>query len=146
MCAGVKSILDIAKTLEFLETQRVPVLTFGADEFPAFYARSSGLKADHRFDTAAELAAVIGYHRALGAGTGLLIANPIPAEFALELDGAIADAVAQAAAQGIGGKALTPFLLARINDISGGASLAANIALVRNNACLAAHIAVALTH
>ena len=146
VCAGVKSILDIAKTLEFLETQRVPVLTFGADEFPAFYARSSGLKADHRFDTAAELAAVIGHHRALGAGTGLLIANPIPAEFALDLDSVIADAIAEAAARNIGGKALTPFLLARINDISGGASLAANIALVRNNARLAARIAIALAH
>lgn len=144
VCAGVKSILDIPKTLEFLETQRVPVLTFGADEFPAFYARSSGLKVDHRFDTPAELAAVIRNHRALGAGTGLLIANPIPAEFALDLDRAVADAVAEAATRGIGGKALTPFLLARINEISGGASLAANIALVRNNARLAAHIAIAL--
>ena len=144
VCAGVKSILDIAKTLEFLETQRVPVLTFGTDEFPAFYAQSSGLPVDHRFDTPTELAAVIRNHRALGAGTGLLIANPIPAEFALDLDSAIADAVAEATARGIGGKALTPFLLARINDISGGSSLAANIALVRNNARLAARIAIAL--
>ena len=144
VCAGVKSILDIAKTLEFLETQRVPVLTFGTDEFPAFYAQSSGLPVDHRFDTPTELAAVVRNHRALGAGTGLLIANPIPAEFALDLDSAIADAVAEATARGIGGKALTPFLLARINDISGGSSLVANIALVRNNARLAARIAIAL--
>ena len=146
ICAGVKSILDIPKTLEFLETQRVPVLAFGTDEFPAFYARRSGLKVDHRFDTPAELAAVIAHHRALGAGSGLLIANPIPAEHALDLDDTIASAIADAAAKGIGGKALTPFLLARINDISGGRSLIANIALVRNNAALAAQIAVALAH
>ena len=146
ICAGVKSILDIPKTLEFLETQRVPVLAFGTDDFPAFYARSSGLKVDHRFDTPGELAAVIAHHRTLGAGSGLLIANPIPAEHALDLDDTIATAVADAAAQGIGGKALTPFLLARINDISGGRSLVANIALVRNNAALAAQIAVALAH
>ena len=146
ICAGVKSILDIPKTLEFLETQRVPVLAFGTDEFPAFYARRSGLKVDHRFDTPAELAAVIAHHRALGAGSGLLIANPIPAEHALDLDDTIASAIADAAAKGIGGKALTPFLLARINEISGGRSLIANIALVRNNAALAAQIAVALAH
>ena len=146
ICAGVKSILDIPKTLEFLETQRVPVLAFGTDDFPAFYARSSGLKVDHRFDTPAELAAVIAHHRALGAGSGLLIANPIPAAHALDLDDTIASAIAEASARGIGGKALTPFLLARINDISGGRSLVANIALVRNNAALAAQIAVALAH
>ncbi len=144
VCAGVKSILDIPKTLEFLETQRVPVLAYGTDDFPAFYSRTSGLKADHRFDTPAEIAEVIHHHRALGAGTGLLIANPIPAEHAIELHAEIAVAVAEAAARGIGGKALTPFLLARLNEITAGRSLSANIALVRNNARLAAQIAVAL--
>ncbi len=144
VCAGVKSILDIPKTLEFLETQRVPVLAYGTDDFPAFYSRTSGLKADHRFDTPAEIAEVIRHHRALGAGSGLLIANPIPAEHAIELEAEIAAAVGEAAERGIGGKALTPFLLARLNELTEGRSLTANIALVRNNANLAARIAVAL--
>ncbi len=144
VCAGVKSILDIPKTLEFLETQRVPVLAYGTNDFPAFYSRTSGLKADHRFDTPAEVAEVIRHHRALGAGSGLLIANPIPAHHAIELEAEIAAAVAAAAELGIGGKALTPFLLSRLNELTEGRSLAANIALVRNNANLAARIAVAL--
>ena len=144
ICAGVKSILDIPKTLEFLETQRVPVLTFGSDEFPAFYSRHSGQKAEHRCDTAGEIAEIIRCHRGLGIGSGLLIANPIPTEHALEIEPIVAAAIADAAKQGIVGKALTPFLLARINALSHGESLAANIALVRNNAALAAKIAVAL--
>ncbi|MBO6717029.1 MAG: pseudouridine-5'-phosphate glycosidase [Rhizobiaceae bacterium] len=146
VCAGVKSILDIAKTLEYLETQRVPVIAYGSDDFPAFYTRSSGLKADHRLDTPAELARAIGIHDALGSGTGVLIANPIPEADALDpafIDGAIAEAVAEAGMRGIGRKELTPFLLARINELSGGRSLKANIALVKNNAALAARIAVA---
>lgn len=148
VCAGVKSILDIGKTLEFLETQRVPVIACGSDDFPAFYTRSSGLKADHRLDTAGEIAEAIRLHAAIGSGTGMLIANPIPAADALDpafIDGAIADAVAEAAQRGIARKELTPFLLARINELSGGKSLAANIALVKNNAALAARIAVALS-
>jgi len=144
VCAGVKSILDIPKTLEFLETQRVPVLTYGSNDFPAFYARSSGLAAEHRCDSAAEIASIIRLHRALGIGSGLLIANPIPPDAALDLEAVIAAAIADAEAHGIAGKALTPFLLARINALSGGDSLAANIALVRNNAAVAAEIAVAL--
>ncbi len=147
VCAGVKSILDIPKTLEFLETQRVPVLAFGTDEFPAFYSRSSGLRVDHRFDRAEDLALVIRNHRALGAGSGLLIANPIPEADAIpgrEIDSVIAAAVAEADAKGILGKALTPFLLARINERTAGRSLAANMALVRSNAVLAAKIAAAL--
>lgn len=144
ICAGVKSILDIPKTLEFLETQRVPVLTYGSDEFPAFYSRHSGQKAEHRCDSPSEIAEIIWRHRSLGIGSGLLIANPIPLESAVEIEAIVSAAIADAASQGIIGKALTPFLLARINALSDGESLAANIALVRNNAALAASIAVAL--
>ncbi len=147
VCAGVKSILDIAKTLEYLETQRVPVYAFGTDDFPAFYTRSSGLKADHRFDSAKELARAIRFHKALGTGTGVLVANPIPEADALQpafIDGMIAQAVEDAAAKGISRKELTPFLLARLYQLTGGVSLTANIALVKNNAALAARLAAAL--
>jgi len=147
VCAGVKSILDIPKTLEYLETQRVPVIAYGTHEFPAFYSRESGERVEQRLDTPAEIAQAIRLHRRLGSGTGLLIANPIPAEHGRpsgEIERAVAAAVAEAAGRGLGGKALTPFLLSRINELTGGASLKANIALVRNNAALAARIAVAL--
>lgn len=146
VCAGVKSILDIAKTLEYLETQRVPVIAYGTDQFPAFFTRTSGFKADHRLDTAEEIASAMHLHHKLGTGTGLLIANPIPEEAALSnafIDGTIADAVREAEQKGIGRKELTPFLLARINELSKGESLKANIALVKNNAALAARMAVA---
>lgn len=146
VCAGVKSILDIAKTLEYLETQRVPVITYGTEEFPAFFTRQSGFKADHRLDTPEEIARAMHLHHQLGTGTGLLIANPIPEAAALThefIDGTIADAVKEADERGIGRKELTPFLLARINELSGGESLKANIQLVRNNAALAARMAVA---
>ena len=147
VCAGVKSILDIPKTLEVLETNRVPVIAYGTDAFPAFFARESGYPADHRLDTAAELAAAIDTHDALGTGTGVLIANPVPEEDALapaEIDGIIDEAIAAADAQGVTRKDLTPFLLARIVEKSEGRSLKANISLVRNNARLAADIAVAM--
>jgi pseudouridine-5'-phosphate glycosidase len=147
VCAGVKSILDIPKTLEVLETQRVPVLTVGSDDFPAFYLPSSGEPADHRFDTAEEVARVVDLHFALGTGTGMLVANPVPAELAADADeigAAIARALAEADEKGIHRKAVTPFLLARIAELTDGRSLAANIALVRNNARLAGRIAVAL--
>ncbi|MER8404459.1 MULTISPECIES: pseudouridine-5'-phosphate glycosidase [unclassified Mesorhizobium] len=146
VCAGVKSILDIAKTLEYLETQRVPVIAYGSDDFPAFYTRSSGLKADHRLDTPDEIARAMLLHDEMESGTGILVANPIPEADALDpafIDGTIAAAVAEAEKRGIGRKELTPFLLARINELSQGRSLKANIALVRNNAALAARIAVA---
>lgn len=146
VCAGVKSILDIAKTLEYLETQRVPVIAFQSDDFPAFYTRSSGLKADHRLDTAEDIARAMLLHEQIGSGTGILVANPIPQVDALDpafIDGTITAAVAEAETRGIGRKELTPFLLARINELSQGRSLKANIALVRNNAALAARIAVA---
>ncbi len=147
VCAGAKSILDIPKTLEVLETQGVPVLGYRTDDFPAFYARTSGARLEHRRDTPAELAAVIAAQRALGIAAGILIANPIPAEHALDaadIDATIARAVADAGAQGITGKALTPFLLSRIVDLTDGRGLVANIALIRNNAALAARVAVAL--
>ena len=147
VCAGAKSILDIPKTLEVLETQGVPVVGFGTDFFPAFFARSSGERLEHRFDTPAGLAALIAAHRRLDLPGGILIGNPVPEADALpaeEMDTIIRRAVAEAAAQGIAKKAVTPFLLARIVELTGGRSLATNIALIRNNARLAAHVAVEL--
>ncbi|TNM64005.1 pseudouridine-5'-phosphate glycosidase [Aliirhizobium smilacinae] len=146
VCAGVKSILDIAKTLEYLETQRVPVIAYGTDDFPAFFTRKSGYKADHKLDSAAEIAKAMWLHHQFGTGTGLLIANPIPEAAALTpefIDGTITDAVREAEERGIGRKELTPFLLARINELSKGESLKANIELVKNNATLASKMAVA---
>ncbi len=146
VCAGVKSILDIPKTLEYLETQRVPIIAHGSDDFPAFFTRSSGCKADHRLNSAEDIAKAMVLHHALGSGTGIMIANPIPEEDALTpefINATIEAAVKEAADQGVGGKDVTPFLLARINELSEGRSLKANIALVLNNAKLAARMAVA---
>ena len=146
VCAGAKSILDLPKTLEVLETQGVPVLGYRTDEFPAFFARGSGLRLDHHFDSAADIARAIALHRRLGRG-GVLVANPIPAADALDgaaIEARIAAAVAEAEAQGVAQKALTPFLLGRIVELTDGRSLRANIALVRNNAAVAAAIAVEL--
>ena len=146
VCAGAKSILDIPKTLEFLESQGVPVIGFGCDEFPAFYARSSGVKLDHRCEGLHDLARMIRLQREIGPG-GLLVANPIPETQALdadEIETNIAEAVDEARAQGVGQKALTPFLLGRLVEMTGGRSLQANIALVVNNAALAADVAVEL--
>jgi len=148
VCAGVKSILDIPKTLEYLETQRVPVIAYGTDEFPAFFARRSGSTVHLRFDRIEDIAAQLHTHRRLGSGTGVLIANPIPEQDALApemIDAIIADALRDAGTAGIAGKDVTPFLLARINELTGGVSLRANIALVLNNAAVAAQIAVAST-
>ena len=147
VCAGCKSILDIAKTLEFLETQGVAVIGYQTNEFPAFYARSSGHRLDHRFDSAVDIAAVIRMERKLGSRRGVLIANPIPVEHALpadEIEMRIATAVKDAEAAGVSRKDVTPYLLARINALTGGKSLAANIALIKNNAAAAAEIAAAL--
>jgi pseudouridine-5'-phosphate glycosidase len=144
VCAGCKSILDIGKTLEFLETQGVPVIGYGTDEFPAFFARSSGHRIDHRFDSPVELARVIRMERRLGSESGILIANPIPETDGLdpvEMEAHIAAAVAEAERAGIGQKAVTPYLLARVRELTGGQSLAANVALIRNNAALAARVA-----
>ncbi|WP_432443074.1 pseudouridine-5'-phosphate glycosidase [Martelella lutilitoris] len=146
ICAGVKSILDIPKTLEVLETQRVPVMAYRSDDFPAFFTRSSGYPADHRMDSAEDIAKAMALHDALETGTGILVANPVPEADALShdfIDGTIEDALREASEKGITRKELTPFLLARINELSEGRSLAANIALVKNNAALAAQIAVA---
>ena len=146
VCAGAKSILDIAKTLEVLESNGVPVLGYGTDDFPAFWARQSGYPVDHRFDDVADIARVIAHQTALGMG-GVLIANPIPAADALEpaaIEARIAEAIAGAEAEGVSRKALTPFLLKRIFELTDGKSLVANIALVENNAKVAARIAVAL--
>jgi pseudouridine-5'-phosphate glycosidase len=146
VCAGAKSILDIAKTLEVLETNGVPVLGYKADAFPAFWARESGHKVDHRFDSADEIARVIALQTALGMG-GVLVANPIPEDAALDagsIEARIAEAIKGAEAEGVSRKDLTPFLLKRIFELTGGKSLVANIALVENNAAVAAQIAVAL--
>ena len=146
VCAGAKSILDIGKTLEFLETQGVAVVGYRTDEFPAFYARSSGFKLEHRCDGLHDLARTIRLQRDIGPG-GLLIANPIPHDHALEeaaIEARIAEAVAEAKTQGVGKKEATPFLLKRVFELSGGQSLEANIALIKNNAMLAAQAAVEL--
>jgi pseudouridine-5'-phosphate glycosidase len=142
--AGVKSILDIGLTLEALETLSVPVLTFGSDEFPSFYSRSSGHEAPTRVDSAAEVAAVMGARWSLGLDGGLVVANPIPAEDEIpgdQIGGIIEQALADLDRLGIHGQDATPYLLDRIVEITGGASLAANIALVRHNARLGAAIA-----
>ena len=146
VCAGAKSILDIAKTLEVLETNGVPVLGYGTDEFPAFWARQSGFPVDHRFDDVADIARVIANQVALGMG-GVLVANPIPEADALDpaaIELRIAEAIAGAESEGVSRKALTPFLLKRIFELTDGKSLVSNIALVENNAMVAAQIAVAL--
>jgi pseudouridylate synthase len=146
VCAGAKSILDIGKTLEFLETQGVAVVGYRTDEFPAFYARSSGFRLEHRCDGLHDLARTIRLQREIGPG-GLLIANPIPQDHALEeaaIEARIAEAVADAKTQGVGKKEATPFLLKRVVELSGGQSLEANVALIKNNAMLAAQAAVEL--
>ena len=146
VCAGAKSILDIPKTLEVLESRGVPVLGYETDDFPAFWARRSGSKVDHRVDGAEAAARVIRLQFELGLG-GVLVANPIPPSHALdagEIEGRIAEAIRGAEAEGVSRKDLTPFLLRRIFELTGGRSLVANIALVENNARVAALIAVAL--
>lgn len=146
VCAGAKSILDIAKTLEVLETNGVPVLGFGTDHFPAFWARESGFGVDHRFDDAESVARMLAIQSDLDMG-GVLIANPIPEADAWEasaIEGFITKALADADERGISGKATTPFLLQRIFELTEGKSLVSNIALVKNNARVAGDIAVAL--
>ena len=144
VCAGPKSILDLGLTLEYLETHGVPVIGFGADIVPAFYARESDHAADYRIDDAAGVAAVMKVRRQLGVSGGMLVTNPIPTEHAMErdvIDAAIETAVAEADAQGIAGKETSPFLLGRIVELTEGASLDANVQLVLNNARVAADIA-----
>lgn len=147
VCAGAKSILDLGLTLEYLETHGVPVLGYGTKELPAFYTRKSGFEVDYRVDTPAELAAAFRASLDLGLKGGMLVTNPIPEEFAMDhevINRAIDEAVAQANAQGIHGKAATPFLLAKVKELTGGDSLDSNIQLVFNNARLAAQTAAKL--
>lgn len=147
VCAGVKSILDIGLTLEYLETLGVPVVSVGQPGFPAFFTRESGFKADFQLDTAAEQAAFIAAKWALGLNGGVVLANPVPALFAMpkeEIDRITSQALAEARDQHVTGKAVTPFLLARIQELTGGRSLATNIALVKHNAQVGAALAAAL--
>ena len=147
ICAGAKSILDLGLTLEYLETHGVPVIGYGTQELPAFYTRKSGFKVDYRVDTPQELAAFFKTSLDLGLTSGVLVTNPIPEEHSMDpaiINKAIDEALAQADAQGIHGKETTPFLLAKVKDLTGGDSLDSNIQLVFNNAALAARTAVCL--
>lgn len=147
VCAGAKSILDLGLTLEYLETHGVPVLSVGQDNFAAFFTPDSGLKADFRMDDAATQARFIRAKWALGLSGGVVVSNPVPAAQAMpreEIDAITAQALAEADAQGIAGKAITPFLLGRIKALTGGRSLATNIALVKHNAVIGARLARAL--
>lgn len=144
VCAGAKSILDLGLTLEYLETFGVPVIGFGTDELPAFYTRKSGFKLEYRVDDVIELARIISVKWDLGLTGGVVVANPIPEAYSMDqevINKAIERAVKEAERLGIQGKEITPFLLAKIKDITGGKSLEANIQLVFNNAKVAAQLA-----
>lgn len=145
-CAGAKSILDLGLTLEYLETKGVPVIGYGTDELPAFYTRQSGFGVDYRIDTPEDLAAAFKAQNDLQLG-GFLVTNPIPEEYAMDkavIDAAIEQAVAESKEQGIHGKETTPFLLARVVELTGGDSLESNIQLVLNNAIVASKTAAEL--
>ena len=147
VCAGIKSVLDIGRTLEYLETKGVPVVGYQTDTLPAFYSRSSGFAVDYRVDSAADVAAAMNIKWQMGLNGGMVVAVPIPEEHALaseEIDSVIEDALQEMRRQGITGKDTTPFLLASIAERTGGRSLEANIQLVLNNARVAAEIAVAI--
>ncbi len=144
ICAGAKAILDLEKTLEVLETKGVPVLGYQTSELPAFYTRTSGLKVDYELKDAAEAAEVVRAKRELGLDGGILITNPIPEEYSMnpdEINAVIKDAIHEMDEKGIKGKECTPFLLARIAEITGGESLNSNIRLVFNNAAVGTEIA-----
>ncbi len=148
VCAGAKSILDIGLTLEYLETQGVPVVGFGTDEFPAFYTRKSGFGVDYRVDNIEELANAIKVKWDLGLNGGLVIANPIPEQYQLDYEkmtDAINKALKDAKEKGIKGKETTPYLLAKVKELTDGESLESNIQLIYNNAKVAARLAVALS-
>ena len=147
VCAGAKSILDLGLTLEYLETKGVPVIGYQTKELPAFYTRHSGFGVDYQLDSPAELAAAFRCQREMGLKTGMLVTNPIPEQYSMDsavINAAIDRAIAEAAEQGIHGKATTPFLLARVKDLTGGDSLESNIRLVYNTAALAAETAAEL--
>ncbi len=146
VCAGAKSILDLGLTLEYLETKGVPVIGYGTEELPAFYTRQSGFGVDYRIDTPEELAAAFKASNEMGLKSGMLVTNPIPEEYAMPLEtinAAIDQAISECNAKGIHGKDTTPFLLARVAELTGGDSLASNIRLVYNNAKVAAQTAAA---
>ena len=148
VCAGAKSILDLGLTLEYLETHGVPVLGYGTKELPAFYTRHSGFSVDYQVDSPEELAAAFQASLELGFQGGMLVTNPIPEEYSMDpkvINAAIGEALEQAAANGVHGKETTPFLLAKVKELTGGDSLDSNIQLVFNNARLAARTAVCLT-
>ena len=145
--AGAKAILDLSRTLEMLETLGVPVLGYQCDEFPAFYRRASGLRVDARCDSITELAAAIAAHTALGWGSGVLVANPIPTENELDRDlyeTSLATALGEVDRQRLIGRAVTPFLLDRMRALTGGASVHANVALLKHNARVGAELAAEL--
>lgn len=147
VCAGAKSILDLGLTLEYLETKGVPVIGYRTKELPAFYTTHSGFEVDYRLDTPQDIARAFAVQRAMGMPGGMLVTNPIPDDFSMDaqtINQSIDQAIREADQQGIHGKALTPFLLDRIQRITGGDSLRANIQLVYNNARLGAQIACAL--
>ncbi len=147
VCAGAKSILDLGLTLEYLETKGVPVIGYGTDELPAFYTRRSGFGVDYRVDSPAELAAMFKAQQELGMKGGMLVTNPIPEQYAMDkevIDAAIDQAIAESVEKGIHGKETTPFLLARVVELTGGNSLESNIQLVLNNAVVASRTAAEL--
>ena len=149
VCAGVKSILDIGLTLEYLETHGVPVLSVGQPGFPAFFTRESGFQADFQIDSPEDQAAFIRTKWQLGLAGGVVVSNPVPADAAMapaEIDAIITQALGEAASQNVTGKKVTPFLLGRIKELTEGRSLATNIALVKHNALIGARLAVALNH
>ncbi len=146
ICAGAKSILDLGLTLEYLETKGVPVIGYGTSELPAFYTRKSGFSVDYRMDTPEELAALLKVQKDMPHAGGILVTNPIPEEYSMDhevINRAIDEAINAANAEGIHGKATTPYLLAKVKDLTGGDSLNSNIRLVFNNAALAAKTAAA---
>ena len=148
VCAGAKAILDLGLTLEYLETKGVPVIGYGTEELPAFYTRTSGFRVDYRLDTPEEIAAAFCAQQEMGLGGGMLVTNPIPEEYSMDparINAAIDQAIADSRRLGIHGKETTPYLLARVKELTGGESLASNIQLVLNNARLAARTAQALT-
>ena len=147
VCAGAKSILDLGLTLEYLETKGVPVIGYGTDELPAFYTRRSGFGVDYRVDSPEELAAMFKAQQGLGMKGGMLVTNPIPEQYAMDkevIDAAIDQAIAESREKGIHGKETTPFLLARVVELTGGDSLESNIQLVLNNAIVASKTAAEL--
>ena len=147
VCAGAKAILDLGLTLEYLETKGVPVIGYGTEELPAFYTRTSGFKVDYRRDTPEEIAAAFRAQQEMGLGGGMLVTNPIPEAYSMDpvrINAAIDQAIEDSRRLGIHGKETTPYLLARVKELTGGDSLASNIQLVLNNARLAARTALAL--